>query len=417
MNLTLHIVLLSLLLTVVPLQATLDIVPQDGSATVLVLEDTSTGKVLGTFWDRENDMSDYGFESSIVPDFQWSADRAYVAVTAGASRSRAVSLYRVTGDSLKEIVVPSLSAEQAAEIDSIDQAAGGTDAVRWQPDGTLLLKFWADGEVHSDTETPKQAIVWADVEVSGDQATIVGTSSMEPSTPPDGMFPNPAPPAGETLASAGESSDATEARDHGFDASGLIGVHAVSGQNPDGSSYEGTVEIRVVNGVVGLEWKIGESVSLGVGAMVGMALGVALENGLAVYQMFGQSDGVSLIGVWAAAGSSDVNNEAILIGNAEMKQADIMPERLNGTFRSIRKVDGDQLTGSATIAGDEIAKSVIWTLAGETSECQALALGAGIAILSPSGISVLEKHGDSLKGSFVSKLGISVEAETLIPAN
>jgi len=414
MNSTLHIALATLLLTVAPLHAALDIVSKDGSATVLVLEDTATGKVLGTFWDRETDKSDYGFESSIVPDFQWSADRAYVAVTAGASRNRAVSLYRVIGDSLKEIEVPMLSAEQAAEIDAIDQAAGGTDAVRWQPDGTLLLKFWADGEVTSDTETPKQAAVWADLEVSGDKATIMGTSSMEPSTPPEGMFPNPAPPAGETLASVREASGAS---DYGFDASGLVGIHKVSGQNPDGSPYEGTVEISFVNGVVGLQWKIGDSVSLGVGAMVGMTLGVVLEDGLAIYRLFGQSEGQSLIGVWAMAGSPGVNNEAILIGNADMKQADITPESLNGTYSSIRKVDDGQIAGRATISGDEIAKSVSWTLAEKTLECQALALSEGIAILSPDGISVLEKRGDSLKGSFVGKLGLSIEAETLTQVN
>jgi hypothetical protein len=414
MKTTLQIALGTLLLTVAPLHASLDIVPKDGSPTNLVVEDTATGKVLGTFWDRETEQSDYGFESSIVPDFQWSADRAYVAVTAGASRSRAVSLYRVTGDSLKSIEVPMLSADQAAEIDAIDQAAGGTDAVRWQPDGTLLLKFWADGEVKSDNETPKQAAVWADLEVSGDKATIVGTSSMEPSTPPEGMFPDLAPPSGETLASVGGLSALT---DYGFDAAGLVGVHPVSGQNPDGSLYEGTVEIRVVNGVVGLEWKIGDSVSHGVGAMVGMTLGVALDDGLAIYRLFGQSEGQSLIGVWSSAGASDVNNEAILIGNADMKQADIAPESLNGTYNSTRKTDGGQLAGRASISGDEIAKSVSWSMGQATAECQALALGEGIAILSPNGISVLEKRGDSLVGGFVGKELKGVQSETLTPAN
>jgi hypothetical protein len=189
----------------------------------------------------------------------------------------------------------------------------------------------------------------------------------------------------------------------------------VSGQNPDGTSYEGTVEIRVVNGIVGLEWKIGDTVTHGVGAMVGMTLGVALDDGLAIYRLFGQSEGQSLIGVWASAGSSEVNNEAILIGNADMKQADIEPESLNGTYHSIRKTSGGQLAGRATISGDAIAKSVRWTLAGETSECQALALGEGIAILSPNGISVLEKRGDSLDGGFVSKELKGVQADTLTP--
>ncbi len=165
--------------------ASLDIVQVGDEGTKYVLQDTKTGKVLGTFWDRENDSSDYGFESSIVPDFLWSSDRGYVAVTAGAARSRAVSLYRVTGNSLQEIPVPQLTSSQAAAIDAIDAAASGTDAVRWQPDGTLLLRFWADGEVHDENEKQKTAQVWADLEIRGTSAAIVGTSTEEPSTAPE----------------------------------------------------------------------------------------------------------------------------------------------------------------------------------------------------------------------------------------
>lgn len=163
----------TLLLAFTTVQAALDIVPKDGAGTLYLLKNTDTGKVLGTFWDRQNEKSDYGFESSIVPDFVWSADRSYVAVTAGASRSRAVSLYRVTGNSLKPIEVPQLSANQASEIDAIDEvSASGTDAVRWMPNGELLLRFWAAPRVTSDTEESNQVSVWAEVEVNGDKALI-----------------------------------------------------------------------------------------------------------------------------------------------------------------------------------------------------------------------------------------------------
>jgi hypothetical protein len=43
----------------------------EGAEPVYVVADTDTGRVVGTFWDRANDSSDYGFESSIVPDFVW----------------------------------------------------------------------------------------------------------------------------------------------------------------------------------------------------------------------------------------------------------------------------------------------------------------------------------------------------------
>lgn len=418
MNKTLSLTVGTLLLAFSTVQAALDIVQKNGAGTIYLLKNTDTGMVLGTFWDRQNEKSDYGFESSIVPDFVWSADRSYVAVTAGASRSRAVSLYRVTENSLKPIEVPQLSADQAAEIDAIDDvSASGTDAVRWTPNGELLLRFWAAPRVTSDTEESKDVSVWADVEVTGDKARIVGTSTMEPSTPPAEMFPNPAPPAGETLASQ-EAEAAAE--DEGFSPERLVGVHPVSGTNPDGSSYQGTAEIRVVNGVVGIEWKIGKTVSHGQGLLVGQTLGVALDDGLAIYQLFGQAEGQSLIGIWSSAGSSKTNHEAILIGNADMTQATIDPVPINGKYRSLREFAHVQVESLVTISGGDQAKTVRWTDSeGQTTKRQGLALGDGFAVLTPVGLSVCFKGSDasaseSLVGMALLKDGTS-DSESLHP--
>jgi hypothetical protein len=54
-----------------PLFAALEIVPQkpDSDHIDLVLKDMESGKVLGTFWNRDADTSDYGFESSKAPVF------------------------------------------------------------------------------------------------------------------------------------------------------------------------------------------------------------------------------------------------------------------------------------------------------------------------------------------------------------
>lgn len=124
--------------------AELDIVSasKEGEEPIYVLKDTASGKVYGTFWNREKETSDYGFESSINPNFLWSEDRKLVAVSGGAPRSQVVSLYQVTKNSLKEIPVPQLTDEQAATILAInDISAEGIEAVGWQPDGTLLLRY------------------------------------------------------------------------------------------------------------------------------------------------------------------------------------------------------------------------------------------------------------------------------------
>ncbi len=182
----------------------------EGAEPVYVVADTDTGRVVGTFWDRANDSSDYGFESSIVPSFTWSPGRDYVAVTGGASRSSVISLYRVTSSSLKEIPFPTLDDSQAAPLTEIsDVAAEGIEPVRWQQDGTLLVRFWADEHVTSDDQVQKRASVWADVEIDGNTARIVGTSTEEPSAPGTvDLPPNPAPPSGPTLADAGGGASA-----------------------------------------------------------------------------------------------------------------------------------------------------------------------------------------------------------------
>lgn len=411
MKKTLLLTVGTLLLALGALHAALDIVQKGGEGSTYVVTDTSSGKVLGTFWNGEDGSSDYGFESSIVPSFVWSKDRSYVAVTAGASRSRTVSLYKVEGKSLKEIPVPQLTAEQAEPLDAITgPVADGMDAVRWQGDGTLLVRFWADGRVTSDNEVQQTGQVWADLEVSGTTAKIVGTSSEEPSAPPDGMFPNPAPPAGETLAT---QQAAASAADESFPPERLMGVHPVTGKNPDGSAYKGTAEIRVVNGVVGIEWKIGKTISHGQGLLVGQTLGIALDDGLAIYRLFGQSEGQSLIGVWSGANSEKTNNEAILIGNADMTQAAVDPVPINGKYVSLREVADGQIESSVTIAGGEIAKAVRWTDSnGKTAKCQGLALGEGFAVLTPSGLSVLTRHVDNSGGVSLVGRALSHDGET-----
>jgi len=405
--------------------AELDIVnssPED-EAPVYVLKDTATGEVHGTFWDPAKGISDYEYESSIVPDFFWSKDRAYLAVSLGGSANRGVTLYKVVGNSLKGIEGPQLSEEQWALVSMDDSSAEGTDVERWQSDGTLLLRYWAVGRVTSDTETPKELNLWADVEIRGTKAVVVGTSTEKPSAPPTGAFPNPAPPAGETLASKSMTKASSEAApaeaDTGFSADRLAGVHQVVGHNPDGSVYKGKVEIRVVNGIVGLEWKIGDTVSHGQGLLVGQTLGVALDDGIALYKLVGQSEGQSLIGYWSVAGSSATNKDAILIGNAEMTESNFETERINGKYLSLCEVKDGQVESNVTIAGGEIAKKVEWKQGEEATKCQGLALSDGFAVLTPGGISVFEKHLDnngeaSMVGAALTHEG-ETHQETLIP--
>jgi len=172
----------TLLLTILPAPAALDIV-QENSA--WVVEDTSSGKVLGTFWDPVDEKSDYGFSSGKSVELFWSEDRSWVAANSRDNNGRwmEVYLYEVGKKTLQPIKVPPLTNEQAGELKEVEagnMAYGGTEAVRWQPDGTLLLHFFGADRVTDDAEKQKVADVWADVEMADGQAKIVGTSTVAP---------------------------------------------------------------------------------------------------------------------------------------------------------------------------------------------------------------------------------------------
>lgn len=99
-----------------------------------------------------------------------------------------------------------------------------------------------------------------------------------------------------------------------------------------------------------------------------------------------------------------------------MEDALVEAERVNGEYRSLREVADGQVEAGVTISGGENAKKVVWESNGKKVTCQGLALGEGLAILTPSGLSVYSKRGDSFEGQSVTGKG-KISQESLIPAN
>jgi len=96
--------------------------------------------------DRANEKSDYGFESSIVPDFLLVRRSGLRGSDRRCGAEPGVSLYKVTGKSLVPIEVPSLPEDQASVLSAIpDVSAEGTDPVRWEEDGSPASAFSGDG--------------------------------------------------------------------------------------------------------------------------------------------------------------------------------------------------------------------------------------------------------------------------------
>gem|GEM_PF-6649008 len=190
-----------------------------------------------------------------------------MAIDYGNPRNSAVCLYRASAKTIKAIDLPELSPEQAAPwMRSRTRVPGGAEVVKWNPDGTLEVKYSAFGEVKSADEAAPEAQVLATFSINGLKASIAAASS--------GDAPSEAAPSAPDAA--------------GFDAARLAGQHQVSGKNSDGSSYKGTVKITVQEEVVSLEWTIGKTVSRGKGLLVGNLPGVKLDDGIALYSLVGQ---------------------------------------------------------------------------------------------------------------------------------
>lgn len=209
---------------------------------------------------------------------------------------------------------------------------------------------------------------------------------------------------------------------HTFDAASLEGTHVVSGRNPDGSAYEGEVTVRVKDGLVLMQWKIGEREIFGTGVVVGMTLGVALQGGVAIYGAVPQAEGMSLVGLWSQEGSGEASEETIFVGNADVTDAQFEVEAFNGTYTALRqRADGSQEEERIVIAGEDIVKTLTVGSGERVQKAEGLALGDGLAAITPDGLMVLNlRAGDEgqrdLSGVMVSGDG-SVSAVSLVPAD
>ncbi len=86
----------------------------------------------------------------------------------------------------------------------------------------------------------------------------------------------------------------------------LVGTYRVTGTNPDGSSYRGTLTIEAQGETYSLIWEVGNTLTTGVGLRQGDVLSGGWDCGVVTYQI--QGDG-SLEGVWALCGERHIGTE------------------------------------------------------------------------------------------------------------
>jgi hypothetical protein len=110
--------------------------------------------------------------------------------------------------------------------------------------------------------------------------------TLLPSTPPP-IAPPPAPRTSEGPAD-------------------LSGVYRVTGTNPDGRPYHGTLTIEVRGEAYLLVWEVGSTSIEGVGLRRGTVFSAGWDCGVVTYQVL--EDG-RLEGIWALCGGSSVGTE------------------------------------------------------------------------------------------------------------
>lgn len=90
---------------------------------------------------------------------------------------------------------------------------------------------------------------------------------------------------------------------------GLAGTYRCTGTNPDGTRYEGVVQVVVEADRVGLRWTVGRSTYQGVGLRQGDTLAVLYDAGgfagLAVYRI----DDDTIDGRWVLPGAPGYGTE------------------------------------------------------------------------------------------------------------
>ncbi|MBC7228443.1 MAG: hypothetical protein H5T61_14630 [Thermoflexales bacterium] len=137
------------------------------------------------------------------------------------------------------------------------------------------------------------------------------------------LLPTSSPPAATSPPRASE------------DTGGLSGVYRVTGTNPDGRPYEGTLTIEAQGDVYALSWEIGDTVIEGVGLLRGNVLSGGWDCGVVTYSVL--EDG-TLEGLWALCGGSRVGTERAVPGQPGVQgESPYAPPSTPGDTNILRK--------------------------------------------------------------------------------
>jgi hypothetical protein len=120
-------------------------------------------------------------------------------------------------------------------------------------------------------------------------AAGLASAALAQTAPPPGAPPGGQPPAGQPPGMVDP-----------------VGVYKVTGSNPDGSAYSGTITVTKAGLVWRVVWKAGDQTVNGTALIMNGVLAVGYEGGVGVYR----AQGNGWVGEWAERGQTAIGKES-----------------------------------------------------------------------------------------------------------
>src|SRR5579864_811969 len=162
--------------------------------------------------------------------------------------------------------------------------------------------------------------------------------------------------------------------------SDLTGNYTVTGTNPSGTTYTGTLAISASKAALTnatayqLNWTFGSDQSVGLGVLYGNTLGVTFGTNncvLSIYDIENQAKDGSVTGIWSNISTQNFGSEKVTFDKSLATDHADAQYKVAGT-----NPDNSTYTGQLTIEGYGLLYDLTWVVGSDTT--------SGVGLLLPS---------------------------------
>ena len=181
----------------------------------------------------------------------------------------------------------------------------------------------------------------------------------------------------------------------------LTGSYTVTGTNPSGTTYTGSLQISPSKGTVAngtayqLAWKFGSDTSAGLGVLYNsntfaVTFGTS-DCVLNIYDIQNNSNSNSVSGIWANISAQNFGTETLTFDKSTASDHIAATYKVDGT-----NPDNSTYSGTMTLDGYGLLYDLSWTIAGQTNQ------GVGLLLANPQAIIAANVASASAKCSVAS---------------